>query len=323
MVECPIWKDFYANLGSDESAIYQIRIPGGNEIIYTGKAFKRPGQSMLTVRINDICADYLETPFPDINNPFNPLPFPKQFDVDILEDGYFALADDVLFYNDWSYDRNYDPYTDGLSCPVNGKVSPLTPIPYSLIWTEELNVIVNGQYTESIRPDGSGSAGIFMVDVSARKGGDIVKLIHADVGDREYHVVDPCARYAFYYVNAYGGVDMLLMEGHYSKVDNLTRHSRQVEYDNRDVSSRGVHNYQNEISKAMTLHTSWLSDAEAERMHHLLNSTNVYLYDIEKGEMIPVTITDTTTEYKTYKGNGGKLVNYAINVVLSQERMRR
>ena len=66
-----------------------------------------------------------------------------------------------------------------------------------------------------------------------------------------------------------------------------------------------------------------MSDDEASRMHHLLNSPNVYLLDMETDEMMPVVLTNTTTEYKTYKGNGGKLVNYTIEATLAQERIRR
>ena len=73
----------------------------------------------------------------------------------------------------------------------------------------------------------------------------------------------------------------------------------------------------------MTLHTSWMSDEAAARMHNLLNSTDVYLCDMVNDMMIPVILTNTTTEYKTYKGNGGKLVNYAIEVEFANQRVRR
>jgi hypothetical protein len=39
--------------------------------------------------------------------------------------------------------------------------------------------------------------------------------------------------------------------------------------------------------------------------------------------MMPVVLTNTTTEYKTYKGNGGQLVNYAIEVAFANDRIRR
>ena len=50
---------------------------------------------------------------------------------------------------------------------------------------------------------------------------------------------------------------------------------------------------------------------------------DVYLYDSHADAMIPVLLTNTTTEYKTYKGNGGQLVNYAIEVEFANRRIRR
>ena len=113
------------------------------------------------------------------------------------------------------------------------------------------------------------------------------------------------------------------MEGNHSESDSLVRKTRSVEYDNSEQLNRGRKNYAVEITKRMTLHTSWMSDEESSRMHHLLNSPEVYLYDMEEGKFIPVLLTNTTTEYKTYKGNGGRLVNYAIEVEYANERVRR
>jgi hypothetical protein len=58
-------------------------------------------------------------------------------------------------------------------------------------------------------------------------------------------------------------------------------------------------------------------------MHHLINSTDVYLYDIAAGQMIPVTIPTTSCEYKTFHNQGNQLVNYAIQVHVAQNRIRR
>ena len=58
-------------------------------------------------------------------------------------------------------------------------------------------------------------------------------------------------------------------------------------------------------------------------MHHLLNSTDIYLYDTESRLACPVVLTDTATEYKTYRGNGRKLVSYEMTAQLAQDRQRR
>lgn len=334
----PIWKDFYVDLGTEEST--QFRILVGDDVIYTGKAFKRPGQSTNQIRINDICADYLENVFPAIGQTkFTGANQPMSFEIQTLSDSTWTTLTSVQFNNDWSYDYDYDPATMGMSFPVSNKVDINQWVVFTaynastIIATitladgnsfdvfipvkisDDFNDDFNYDFSQSVRAAQTGTA---VFDLSQWEG---IKSL--TIGNKVFEVVNTCNRYALYYVNAYGGWDSLLIEGNHSVADNLTRHTRETEYDNRSIQNRGVHNYVNEIVKTMTLHTSWLSDDESSRMHHLLNSTNVYLGDIQTGEMIPVILTDTRTEYKTYKGNGGKLVNYTINVTIAQERTRR
>jgi hypothetical protein len=333
----PIWKDYYVNLGTAESAQFRIRV--GEDVIYTGKAYKRPGQSYNLIRINDICADFLENVFPKlVGTTFTEAEY-VSFVVQMLIGGAWATQVTVQFDNDWSYDYDFNPATMGMCFPVNGHIDlrqwvvftaynaktitatiklangdsfdVLIPVEIS----DDFNADFNNDFSQSVRASQTGTA---VFDLS--KWGDVKSVT---IGNKSFKVVNTCSRYALYYVNAYGGWDSLLIEGNHSEVDNLTRHTREVEYDNRNVSNRGTMNYVTEIAKSLTLHTSWLSDDESSKMHHLLNSTNVYLGDLNSGRMIPVVLTDTTSEYKTYKGNGGKLVNYAINVTIAQERIRR
>jgi hypothetical protein len=58
-------------------------------------------------------------------------------------------------------------------------------------------------------------------------------------------------------------------------------------------------------------------------MHHLLNSTEVYLYDISEQRMIPVIIPSNSSEYRTFKNNGNRLVRYELNLQVAQNRIRR
>jgi hypothetical protein len=66
-----------------------------------------------------------------------------------------------------------------------------------------------------------------------------------------------------------------------------------------------------------------MKNNEAAKMHHLLGSTEVYLYDLEKDRMIPVVITDNECKYKTFQNEGGKLVEYEINVKVAKQMIRR
>lgn len=333
----PIWKDFYVNLGTADSV--QFRILVGDDVIYTGKAFKRPGQANNQIRINDICADYLVNTFPNLVGTTFTVGEYVTFVIQTLSGSSWSTKASVQFDNNWSYDYGYNPARQGMSVPVNGHIdirqwvvftaynaSTITAtiklsdgssfdvlIPVAI--SDDFNADFNNDFSQSVRSTQTGTA---VFDLS--EWGDVKSLT---IGNKVFKVVNGCSRYALYYVNAYGGWDSLLIEGNDAEADNLTRHIRETEYDNRNIQNRGVHNYVNEIVKTMTLHTSWLSDDESSRMHHLLNSTNVFLCDISTGDMIPVILTDTRTDYKTYKGNGGRLVNYSINVSIAQERIRR
>lgn len=344
MAIASIWKDYFVNLGSYDSVPFRIKV--GDDIIYNGKANRRPNETDILVRINDICADYLTNTLPTLSQAeFSALSFPLEFKVDYFIqtspelDPDWELAGFVSFINDWSYDNSYNPATMGMSFPVNGRIDARQWLVYTaynassvtatLTFTDgtTADVIIpveisadfsddfNTDFARSVRSAGSGTA---VFDLSEWE--NVAKVT---INGKTWEVVTDCKEWVLYYVNAFGGWDSLLIEGNSSEVDNLTRHTREMEYDNRSIMNRGRQNYVNEISKTFTLHTSFMSDEESLRMHHLLNSPEVYLYNINTGDMIPVTMENTTTEHKTYKSNGNRMVNYSIDVTIAQERTRR
>ena len=322
----PIWKDYFADLltSVDTDFIIDMETGQDRQTIYSGRAVMRPSEDSLYVKMNDICADYVgHSPIPARAglSRFITLPIFRTY-----VNG--NSTDSVQFYPDWSYDESFNPYDRGLSVPVLSRIDRRQPLLFTAITDQ---VIVTG-----IDVDGNtqnlywgGGDDIYMITLFVDLGeftqlGKIEKIQITGGGyDMDYNIVDTCARYALCYVNAHGGWDSLLIEGNHSEVDNITRHTMDVVYENISVINRGKKNFVNEISKSMTLHTSWMSDDESSRMHHLLNSPDVYLYDMESEKMIPVLLKNPTTEYKTYKGNGGKLVNYAIEVEFANDRIRR
>lgn len=346
MAIAPIWKDYFVTLGTGVVIPFRIRVQDqSGDIIYNGKSHIKPGGTDNTIRINDICADYLTNALPALSQAeFSELSFPLAFVVE----AYVPLAtgeprwdyvDTVQFINDWSYDDSYNPATMGMSFPVNGRIDSrqwlvytaynastitatltftdgttsqvIIPVEISADFSDDFNT----DFARSARAAGSGTA---VFDLSAWN-----NVASVTINGKTWEVVTDCREWVVYYVNAYGGWDSLLIEGNTIETDSLKRHTREMEYDNRSIQNRGTQNYVNEITKSYTLHTSWMSDAESLRMHHLLNSPEVYLFNINTGDMIPVTLNNTKTEFKTYKNNGGRLVNYTIDATLAQERIRR
>ena len=341
MAVVPIWKDVFVNIGTSESLFYRIVLSDTGDIIYSGKSHKRPGETNNEIRINDVCADYLENVLPYLSQAeFTELNLPVTFQVKSSTTGSsWTNKGSYQFINDWSYDYGYNPATMGMSFPINGHVDSRMPI----VWTglnvsqvnatiyftdgttaqviiaveisEDFNDDFNNDFARSVRSAGSGTA-VFLLS----EWDNVDRIV---VGSSTFKVVTDCAKYALYYVNAHGGWDSLLIEGESKESDNLKRYTREMVYDNRDIQNRGTQNYVNEITKEFTLNTGWLFDDQGKMMHHLINSPDVYLYDIAKGQMIPVIIPSTTCEYKTYKNQGNKLVNYSIQVQVAQNRIRR
>lgn len=337
----PIWKDNFVNLGSGDSILYRIALSDTGEVIYSGKAFKRPGETDILVRINEICADYLENILPQLSQAqFTRLHLPLTFKVQKSSNGSsWTDVSSVQFLNDWSYDYDYDAATMGMSFPINGRIDSRMPIVWTGLNVSTIQATIyfnNGQYTrvfipveisndfnadfnsdfsKSVRSAGSGTA-VFLPNAWD----DVSRIV---VGNSTFEVVSDCARYALYYVNAYGGWDCFLVEGNFLEADSLKRYTREMVYDNRDVQNRGIDNYVNEITKGFTLMTGWMVGDQGQRMHHLINSPDVYLYDIAEEEMIPVTIPMTTCEYKTFKNQGNRLANYTLQVEVAKNMVRR
>ena len=343
MAIAPIWKDHFVTLGGGDVIPFRIRVQDeSGDIIYNGKSHIKPGENTNSIRINDICADYLTNALPALSQAeFSALSFPLNFVVEAFlqadpeEVPQWEVVDEVQFMNNWSYDNSYNPATMGMSFPVNGHVDSRQWLFFSVYNAQS----VTATFTFT---DGTTSQVVFPVEITAELSDELVRsLISAGsgtagidlsewdnvasvtIGGKVFQVVTDCKEWVLYYVNAYGGWDSLLIEGNTIERDSLKRHTREIEYDNRNISNRGTQNYVNEITKSFTLHTSWMSDAESLRMHHLLNSPEVYLFNINTGDMIPVVLNNTTTDYKTYKSNGGRLVNYTIEATIAQDRIRR
>lgn len=341
MAAVPIWKDNFVTLGTGNSILYRIVLSDTSDVIYTGKAYKRPGEDSIIIRVNDVCADYLENVLPTLSQAeFTQINLPVTFLVQSSSNGTsWTTKKTIQFLNDWSYDYGYNAATMGMSFPINGRIDARMPI----VWTglnvssvtatiyfkdgtssvviiavaisNDFNADFNADFSRSVRSAGSGTA-VFLPDAW-----DNVDRI--SVGNSTFKVVTECASYALYYLNAYGGWDSFLVEGNNMEVDSLKRYTREIVYDNRDIQNRGINNYVNEITKGITLHTGWLYGESGLRMHHLINSTDVYLYDIANERMIPVTIPASDCEYRTYHNQGSQLVKYTIQVEVAQNRVRR
>lgn len=334
----PIWKDTQVTATDADNETYPFAIWVRGIKVYNGTAVKNAQDNFL-ILVNDAIADYLYNNVPTAISTERLQALADVQAYGLVAECSVVHSDTVIWQNQMKYDWSYDESGESVySAPVNGRIDPRMP----LIWTMYASA---DDTTESAT--GYARTGDFLYDdysndyssadvkdaleVVVAQGGHNIVMSPGDVsqyqwitaGGNTYKVVTACHRYAFYYINEYGGVDFLLMEGNCTEQDTLTRHTILRNYLSSDRTARGKKEYLNEQVKMMTLRTGYLTTSEAAKMHHLIGSPDVFLWDNVAQEMRPVVITTTAQEYKTYRSEGNRLVQYSIDIEFSQTRQRK
>ena len=340
MALAPIWKDYPVTLASNTAyADFEVHLTDDTgPLIFAGRAYTRPGETDPVARINDICAGYLAGTLPDLGSRFTPMQVSETFSVVVGG----TEVDNVTFINDWSYDPGKTwAAADCLSDPITRELDPRQWLVFSVLsgatsvnvtiyfddgtsavvavpvaFTADFNDDFNGDFAQSDDPSKSGTA---VLDLSPFTGIERVSFLGITLRVRD----NACAKYAVYYTNAYGGWDTFLLDGFDTRTDGLTRHTIEQDYDNGDLSGRGLRDYAIEVAPAWILRTGILTDDQSSRMHHLLNSANVYLCELATGQFLPVVLTDTEAARQDFKGNGRRPNQYTFGARLAQERVRR
>ena len=336
----PIWKDARVLIGSGSYADYQISL-GNGSVIFNGRAFPLPGATSIYVTINEICADYMAHTVPNYDGETTPLAYEKTFVVK-----HSGSTNTFIFRNDWSYDNRFYPDTMGLSFPIDGRVDRRQTLLYTEKGDSEmLDILVqyggprpdfraldfNSDFlisaeksTEQYSADGVTGYRVFSITLPDHEWASEARSI--TIGKHTWQVVD-CAEYVLHYINAYGGWDSLLVGGNGKATDSIKHYETGVAALNSSYnaeSRRNKRNYVNNLTRKYTFHTGVLTEEQSSRMHHLLESPLVFLQILDKGtQWYPVILTGNTCEFKTYRNNGNKLMEYTIEAELAENRMRR
>ncbi len=331
MAIIPLWLDYPTSIKTTETYLdYEIALEDGTPI-YNGRAFKMPGADTVKIALNEICAPYVgltTTPPQGVIRGS----MAKGFKISAMgKSQYFAFGADYS-YRIWSANIPSVFYAND---PITGilarkqrffiGVYNLNYDPQGHSGEDSFVVAISGpgvedkQTTQTFR-DASFETRVTM----APAGYNRMELRHASQRI-EYTVVDNCVRYVLYYVNAYGAWDSLLVDGTAKETDEYTRTTFKQAYDTsvQNIQPRGTVVLQNDYTKKYSLVTGWLTDDQASRMHHLLGSTNVYLHDMVAGTIVPVVLTNSSCEYKTFRNQGAHLVNYTIEATVAQDFTRR
>ncbi len=328
----PIWKPYQISIGleASQSVLFRVclgRDPGG-QVLFTGRAYsKTPDAGEVKVVLNDVFANYVSMPFPEIVAGVHQFSKggTRGFFVEAKENGQNWSAVESVFFNpDWSY--------DDAKAWVDGK--PLTAVAGRQVFANQyLFITVVGCFGVKIhgtRKDGStyvvsstlfttestGTAAFRLSDFASE--GDVLQVYCViDTGEVATDLVfevGGCYRYTLHWVNERGG----WMQTPLAAV----KWGRDIERTLLDGEA-SVAVIRNGITKRATLCSPLMSDEESAAFADVVSSTNVVLYDFEKEIWIPVVVTDTTMEIQQYRTNGAKMSKYTLAVQVAEKFERK
>lgn len=339
----PIWQDVecYSDSLNLEYTIYNE----DGDVMYKGKAVAEPNNDRTVININKICSNYLSNSLVNgVNNGFEyNYDFVKLFTV--KEKSTTASSEKPIaqyrFYNSYAYGEeptfifNSDPIRRKIdnNGNINIDIDRRQYLMYSAFnknttaKTLTLRYIRGGQINDGITLGLDNTAELIYYSNNLYSDdtyvtGVIVNTDDINDGVLNAHIKDSCYDYCLYYCNAFGGWDSLLVDGNVKKVDKIESKYYNKAFNNtrQDFEKK---KFANVITPQYTLHTGWFNDDEQSRLHHLLESTEVYLHNLNTDEVIPVNITNNSCEYKTFTNNGKKKFNNTINVEVAQTKVRR
>lgn len=134
--------------------------------------------------------------------------------------------------------------------------------------------------------------------------------------------------YTFAWLNPYGGYDsqsfglvskktIEIERKDFSRLNYEFNVSGVVSYDANSVFYGSKRGFAATAKTKMLFTSHLLSDDEYTWLSEFFSSPDVYLYDTDKSKFMPVTITDTTYEYRTYKNS--RLTPLQFNVEFSDQ----
>lgn len=316
----PVWKDEYFVFPSEYGDIVDYKINIGNETIYSGKVMKYPDAEDVSINITKMIRSYLNS---EINNISTTKiqNYIKEFSI-IVDDKVIGRYN---IYNDWSYTDNvYKLWNQPIKSEVGvGQLLPISimNIDNSDVVTLTEEVIRNGNVVSTMISSYAPKQMFLKVsNLSNLMGGDIYR-VKVDNEILNYKVID-CKDYCLYFTNSYGAFDSMLVKGNSKQTDKINSQYYN-KFFNNTLTDFEKKKYINIIKTEYVLYTDYFDDEQQSKFHNLLESVEVYLHDLKNNIILPVNITNTNCEYKTFTNNGRQKFNNTINVELSQEKIRQ
>ena len=339
----PIWKPYEISIGleASQSVLFRVRLgqnPGG-QILFTGRAYaKTPDAGEVKVVLNDIFANYVSMPFPQIvvGAHWFSKGGTSGFFVEKKNGQNWSAVGSVFFSADWSYD-DAKAWVDGkpLTAVAGRQVSANQYLFITVV--ECFGVKIHGTRKDGstyvvsstlFTTEGTGTAAFRLSDFASE--GDVLQ-VYCVAGGSDFNMdfsddfggavatdlvfeVGGCYRYTLHWVNERGG----WMQTPLAAV----KWGRDIERTLLDGEA-SVEVIRNGITKRATICSPLMSDEESAAFADVVSSTNVVLYDSDKDTWIPVVVTDTTMEIQKYRTNGAKMSKYTLAVQVAEKFERK
>lgn len=326
----PIWKDEVLHWTFPGDTM-TLAISTDEEVVCQCKLTKPPGSNKVSMNINRIVKDYLSSKIDFKRNTtiYQQPMFKRRFLLSVRTQNGMS---NITMYNNWSYENiaALPNISQCISAPLSNIVDPRQ------ILFATMAKVSDGASTGEVcidycdnnscyRPERATPAPCvtFVYPLAGiSEGVDIDILNEKEDTAIRYKVKKTCADYCLYYLNAYGGYDHLLIKGTVLRTDSYARTEITKDVSNATLS-HGKQCITTEITPKWRLNTDYLTDEQWAKTHHLLGSSHVLLHDFTTDEIVPVVITSSTAEFKTYRNQGNKKSFLTIDVEASVKRMRK
>lgn len=302
----PIWD--IAEMTSSNGSFIEYHITYDGDIIYAGKAYRYPEELETVWSVNDVTSNYLGNGI-IFTDGIQQIPnYSKDFFIGTSAGAKYVKT----FYNSWAYKHtNY-----WLSDPIDTRVDPRQWLPVSFLSTNYPLINVGNRIYAALKEDDGWTVMTNLNNymLNCNEGFSVVGVNGETI---DYKVTS--GDYVLYYSNAYGGWDSILLTGKVKKTDEI-EHLNYKRRSNSQYKFSKI-NYQNNITPTWSLNTG--ISVNGSKMYHLLESTMVYLHNLETNEIIPVVITNSQCEYLTRRNNGKRPFFYTITVEESNTKLRK
>ena len=285
MVYSGIWKDTYYTTSAN-TLTYTINLDG--VAVFSGKAYKMPGQSDIKININKICQDYLYQDLDSVLSGSTSQTNDKACRDFILKDAEGTELERYRFLYCWDYG-----YTWSRSTATN------------------LSVPITGEY----------AANMYKLKTTVSTGNTTTPntvTTHKNTGS--YPKLS-CGSFAIYYTNLMGGWDAFLFTEKCHRTDSIKQYTYNRAFDN-NTREFETGRYISEITESYELQTGILTEEQAALFaKHLIGSNKCYLHNLDEGWVKPCVITDKEAKFKL--DGDDSVITYSIKVSLSQSRIRQ